>query len=361
MYSIILRTTIILSIFLSIISCASSSKSGLSKPFFKGWVKKSIEIQNDLKDVEFVRLVLKNEDENNKNNKPFGKYLNKVFSNRLEKHGFLVTTRDESEGITIFIGYDFKDLCGLYTLGPVGPKYRGPKYRRCIGGDLSGNIAIHYKDTLIYENTYRGRYLPQSTKNPNRFSRTLSRSGINKVIGTLVYHAFLGKNNDSSSGKLIEVICRSHRNRFYALNNGIVFDFATGLTWPAKDNGAGISYLDAKKYAEDLILAGHTNWRLPTKNEIKNISSGYSRKRNMNQIACRTGTKCIQLSKCCLWIDSGTQYESYNYYDFRYNKDFKVRDHEIQEGNYWIVTQSDGSEVTKHGRVLPVTYLSIKN
>lgn len=353
MYSIIPRTTIILSIFLLIISCASSSKSGLSKPFFKGWVKKSIEIQNDLKDVKFVRLVLKNEDENNKNNKFFGKYLNKVFTNRLKKHGFLVTTRDESEGITIFIGYDFKDLCGLYGLGPIGPKYR-----RCIGGDLSGNIALHYKDTLIYENTYRGRYLPQSTKNPNRFFGTLYRSGINKVIGTLVYHAFLGKNNDSSSGKFIEVIRRS--NRFYSLNNGIVFDFETGLTWPAKDNGAGISYLDAKKYAEDLILAGHTNWRLPTKVELKNISSRYPGKLKY-QIACRTGTKCIQLSKCCLWIDSGTQYESYNYYDFRYNRDFKVRDHEIQEGNYWIVTQPDGSEVTKHGRVLPVTYLSIKN
>jgi hypothetical protein len=354
MYSIILRTTIILSIFLLVISCASSSKNGLSKPFFKGWVKKSIEIQNDLKDVKFVRLVLKNEDGNNENNKYFGKYLNKVFTNRLKKHGFLVTTRDETEGITIFIRYDFKDLCGRYSFGGIGPGHR-----RCIGGDLSGNIAIHYKDTLIYENTYRGRYLPRSTKNPNRFFWTLSRSGVYRVFGSLVYHAYLGKNNDSSSDKFIEMICRS--NRFNSLSNGIVFDFGTGLIWPAKDNGAGIRYLDAKKYAEDLILAGHTNWRLPTKSEIQSISTRRYRKFNRNQVACRTGTKCIQLSKCCLWIDSGTQYESYNYYDFRYNRDFKVRDHEIQEGNYWIETQRDGSDVTKHGRVLPVTYLSIKD
>lgn len=48
-------------------------------------------------------------------------------------------------------------------------------------------------------------------------------------------------------------------------------DPATGLLWSVKDNGADTNWGQANSYCENLDLGGHTDWRLPTRDELDTI------------------------------------------------------------------------------------------
>jgi hypothetical protein len=48
-------------------------------------------------------------------------------------------------------------------------------------------------------------------------------------------------------------------------------DPATGLMWTGKDSGKAVSWQTAKKYCRDWRLAGHSDWRLPTTDELQAI------------------------------------------------------------------------------------------
>jgi Protein of unknown function (DUF1566) len=51
-------------------------------------------------------------------------------------------------------------------------------------------------------------------------------------------------------------------------------DPSTGLMWAARDNGEDITWGKALKYCSNLRLAGYSDWRLPTIDELSNIYDG---------------------------------------------------------------------------------------
>ena len=55
-------------------------------------------------------------------------------------------------------------------------------------------------------------------------------------------------------------------------------DPSTGLMWTAKDNGGDISWKSAVKYCHDLRVALHSDWTLPTIDELEGIydASGFA-------------------------------------------------------------------------------------
>lgn len=55
---------------------------------------------------------------------------------------------------------------------------------------------------------------------------------------------------------------------------GYWVDPSTGLMWAAKDNGKDVSWKKAMKYCGDLRLAGYSDWRLPTIDELEGIYDG---------------------------------------------------------------------------------------
>jgi len=71
-------------------------------------------------------------------------------------------------------------------------------------------------------------------------------------------------------------------NPAYGLNNfvdngdGTVTDNATGLVWQQADDGVSRDWENALSYAENLNLAGHSDWRLPNAKELQSIVD-YSR------------------------------------------------------------------------------------
>jgi hypothetical protein len=58
------------------------------------------------------------------------------------------------------------------------------------------------------------------------------------------------------------------------LARGYWSDPSTGLVWTAKDNGGDISWSKAVKYCHSLNLAGYSDWRLPSIDELQNIYDG---------------------------------------------------------------------------------------
>ncbi len=57
---------------------------------------------------------------------------------------------------------------------------------------------------------------------------------------------------------------------------GYWVDPSTGLIWAAKDNGKDVNWHKATSYCRDLRLAGYSDWRLPTIDELEGIYERYS-------------------------------------------------------------------------------------
>ncbi|CAA6690288.1 MULTISPECIES: DUF1566 domain-containing protein [unclassified Lentimonas] len=60
-------------------------------------------------------------------------------------------------------------------------------------------------------------------------------------------------------------------NQFKDNGDGTITDSATGLTWMQADSTTGMDWPTALEYAEDLELAGHSDWRLPNAKELQSI------------------------------------------------------------------------------------------
>ncbi|GAF95222.1 unnamed protein product, partial [marine sediment metagenome] len=60
-------------------------------------------------------------------------------------------------------------------------------------------------------------------------------------------------------------------NDFVDNGDETVTDLATGLTWQQGDDGVARNWQEALAYAEDLVLGGHSAWRLPNAKELQSI------------------------------------------------------------------------------------------
>lgn len=60
-------------------------------------------------------------------------------------------------------------------------------------------------------------------------------------------------------------------NNFIDNGNGTISDNATALMWQQADDGQTRNWQDALNYAENLSLAGYSDWRLPNAKELQSI------------------------------------------------------------------------------------------
>lgn len=83
-------------------------------------------------------------------------------------------------------------------------------------------------------------------------------------------------------------------NNFVVSEDNTVLDTKTGLMWATRDNEVDTNWDTAKSYCENYSAGGHTDWRLPTLEELGTIYDHPSAKR------FRTFDP-ITLSACCPW------------------------------------------------------------
>ncbi len=60
-------------------------------------------------------------------------------------------------------------------------------------------------------------------------------------------------------------------NDFTDNGDGTITDQATELMWMQEDNGEGVLWKDALSYAENMVYAGYSDWRLPDAKELQSI------------------------------------------------------------------------------------------
>jgi hypothetical protein len=59
--------------------------------------------------------------------------------------------------------------------------------------------------------------------------------------------------------------------RFMDFQEGVVLDTKTNLMWASKDNGEPINWQGAKSYCDNYRVGGHTDWRMPTQDELASL------------------------------------------------------------------------------------------
>jgi formylglycine-generating enzyme required for sulfatase activity len=100
--------------------------------------------------------------------------------------------------------------------------------------------------------------------------------------------------------------------RFQVNPEGIILDTRTGRQW-APDPGERMTWYQAEEYARHLRLGGFSDWRMPTRAELKGLGSGGL-------------DPALKLSGCCAW--SSEQEDSSSAWEFHFG-----------EGReYWLFT-----------------------
>ncbi len=96
--------------------------------------------------------------------------------------------------------------------------------------------------------------------------------------------------------------CAESDGRFCKYADGTVLDTQTHLMWAARDNGSDIDWTAAGTYCRNFGLGGHTDWRLPTQEELAGI---FDRAKTQPNRAAEEYplhlTGLIELSSCCAW------------------------------------------------------------
>jgi hypothetical protein len=75
--------------------------------------------------------------------------------------------------------------------------------------------------------------------------------------------------------------------RFTSTKDGVITDNKTGLQW-APDPGQAMNWDQATQYAQNLRLGGFSDWRLPTRVELRELGKGGE-------------DPAFKLKECCGW------------------------------------------------------------
>ncbi len=124
---------------------------------------------------------------------------------------------------------------------------------------------------------------------------------------TKMAHAETKKKDVKKSNKMVR--------RFTAPKDGVITDTKTGLQWAQDAGGKEMNWDEANAYVQSLKIGGHSDWRLPTKEEFESLLT-----------YCESKVITVGKGKCA---------EYYN----------KIGFNNLQSVNYWSST-SDASDTS---------------
>ncbi len=111
---------------------------------------------------------------------------------------------------------------------------------------------------------------------------------------------------------------KAAENQFsFEADNSLLIDKKTALMWPVQDNGYDVSWQAAKRFCLNFNLAGYSDWRMPSQQELASLYRLQGVEFSDYYIV-----KEIRISACCLWAQD-TRGPKVASFDFAYgNKDW---------------------------------------
>ena len=216
--------------------------------------------------------------------------------------------------------------------GNVGERaicyYRYMKKVYSVAGfDLDKSIIKVSKDI---ENNRSG-VLVYGGQYTNTVIQALESAGVNYDIKPFLpkstYAVIEKKINAANAARAIEeeekkALIDKANKQFIKHEDGTVLDTRTNLMWAAKDNGSRINWADAKSYCENYRGGDYTDWRMPTKDELKFL---YDKSLINNSTYCYL-TTLITLTDCFQWASEKGAFDAAGFNFNRGDFDYSDRD-----------------------------------
>ena len=121
------------------------------------------------------------------------------------------------------------------------------------------------------------------------------------------------------------------QGRFIDNKDGTVTDTKTNLMWAKYDNQGDITWHDAKKYCEHIILSKYEDWRMPT---IKELETLYDPTVKGYKTVCGNWVKvdpAIQLSCGWVWAKDALTITAYAY---NFTRGYRYTDRMVHKRNF---------------------------
>ena len=193
--------------------------------------------------------------------------------------------------------------------------------------DFNGNMHTRtpYIDTRYFDFEYP-RATPGMENRPGHRDMDGQYTSSTQYLGTTMFgdKSIFGFNFADGRIKAYPIFSKRYvrcvrgkaygKNRFLDNRDGTVTDKSTGLTWMKNDSKKPMNWQQALKYAEDLKLAGHDDWRLPNVKELQSIVD-YSKAPDARKPSQRGAAidKIFNLTKAESWFWSGTTHVESNF------------------------------------------------
>jgi len=159
-------------------------------------------------------------------------------------------------------------------------------------GKMNGTIPVNkFIDTNYFNQPFGNTAIGERLIDAQTWSSTqykgLTMNGDSTVFGVNFIDGRIkgypkykpGSNNTVPSTmyfRMVRGVYGYGQNQFINNNDGTITDLATGLMWQQADDGTSRDWEHALDYAENLSLAGYSDWRLPNAKELHSIVD-YSR------------------------------------------------------------------------------------
>ena len=98
--------------------------------------------------------------------------------------------------------------------------------------------------------------------------------GVNFIDGRIKGYPTFSKDTQSDNKMYFRIVRGNEaygENIYLDNNDGTITDLATGFTWQQSDSVTAYNWEEALDYAENLELAGYSDWRLPNAKELQSI------------------------------------------------------------------------------------------
>lgn len=157
-----------------------------------------------------------------------------------------------------------------------------------LSGAQTGTVRAIWNGTYAFENLANGGYVVTPSLDGYTFKPASKAVTLSGADATAFFDAWFvarpvpdtglttcygaGQVATACTGLGEDAEYSIHPRSYQDLGGGVVRDNLTQLLWQAQDDGATRNWSDAVDYCANLVLGGHTGWRLPEVHELVGIA-----------------------------------------------------------------------------------------